>query len=115
MSILLSLSASNIKGNTKRSVVNAFFFVGYCAGCIGGPQLWTQSPRYFNGVVCAIVTWILLAIAVSTWWFICARENRQRDMKAAETGEDLSGIELDQSLEKIDLTDKRDPSFRYVY
>ncbi|KAG9956740.1 hypothetical protein KCU61_g9605, partial [Aureobasidium melanogenum] len=30
-SILLSLSASNIKGNTKRSVANAVFFIGYCA------------------------------------------------------------------------------------
>ncbi|KAH0344176.1 NAD(P)-binding protein, partial [Aureobasidium melanogenum] len=29
-SILLSLSASNIKGNTKRSVANAVFFIGYC-------------------------------------------------------------------------------------
>jgi hypothetical protein len=48
MSITLSLSASNVKGNTKRAVVNTMYFIGYCAGCVGTPQLWLsiQKPRY---------------------------------------------------------------------
>ncbi|KAJ4259547.1 hypothetical protein NW762_007476 [Fusarium torreyae] len=62
MSIVLSLSASNVKGNTKRALVNCMFFIGYCAGCIGSPQLWTHGPRYREGVITSIVTWCLLHV-----------------------------------------------------
>jgi len=111
MSILLSLSASNIKGNTKRSATNVLFFIGYCAGCIGSPQLWTHKPRYYAGVITAIVTWICLAVAVVAWWMICAMENRKRDAKATEIGENDEYVEV----EKIDLTDKQDQTFRYCW
>lgn len=30
-----ALIASNVKGNTKKSVVSAGFFISYCVGCIG--------------------------------------------------------------------------------
>src|SRR6266536_4846375 len=48
MVVSLSLIASNVKGNTKKSAVSAVFFVGYCTGCIVGPQLWQaqDAPRY---------------------------------------------------------------------
>ncbi|KAF1356156.1 major facilitator superfamily domain-containing protein [Delphinella strobiligena] len=109
-SILLSLSASNIKGNTKRSVTNAMFFIGYCAGCVAAPQLWTHEPRYFSGVVTAIVTWILLGVAVSTWWLICAC-----DARADTRGEDVSDTGFEKSFETFDLTDKQDSAFRYSH
>jgi len=107
MSVLLSLSASNVKGNTKRAIVNTFFFIGYCAGCIGGPQLWTVKPRYFEGVVTAIVTWLLLLIATAAYWYLCARDNRLRDIVEQETTS-VPTVEKGQ-----DITDKEDPSFRY--
>ncbi|RWQ94080.1 major facilitator superfamily domain-containing protein [Paecilomyces variotii] len=107
MSVLLSLSASNVKGNTKRAIVNTFFFIGYCAGCIGGPQLWTVKPRYFEGVVTAIVTWLLLLIATAAYWYLCARDNRLRDIAEQETTS-VPTVEKGQ-----DITDKEDPSFRY--
>ncbi|CAA9956601.1 Major facilitator superfamily transporter [Pyrenophora teres f. maculata] len=37
-SLTMSLNASNMRGNTKRSVVNTAYFIGYCSGCIGFPQ-----------------------------------------------------------------------------
>ncbi|RMY72284.1 hypothetical protein D0863_04616 [Hortaea werneckii] len=77
--ILLSLTASNVKGNTKRSIVNTAFFIGYCAGCIASPQLWTDRPRYFEGVVTAIVTWCLLFLATLAYRIICARDNADRE------------------------------------
>ena len=33
-----ALVASNVKGNTKKSVVSAGFFISYCVGCIVSPQ-----------------------------------------------------------------------------
>ncbi|KAF2099115.1 pantothenate transporter [Rhizodiscina lignyota] len=106
MVILLSLLASNVKGNTKRAVANTAFFIGYCAGCIGGPQLWTHKPRYFEGVVTAIVTWVLLFIFLCAYWYICATENKKRDAEP----------QFEQSIEVgADITDKIDRSFRYSY
>lgn len=86
------------------------FFIGYCAGCVAAPQLWTHEPRYFSGVVTAIVTWILLGVAVSTWWLICAC-----DARADTRGEDVSDTGFEKSFETFDLTDKQDSAFRYSH
>lgn len=120
MSPLLSLTASNVKGNTKRSVVSCMFFIGYCAGCIASPQLWTVKPRYFNGVVTAIVTWCLLFVVVIAYRVVCQKDNARRDRVMAERGESLDrdrgegSVVLDRNgLPKTDLTDKEDLHFRY--
>jgi hypothetical protein len=111
MAILLSLSASNVKGNTKRAIVNALFFIGYCVGCIGGPQLWksTQAPRFFEGVVTAIVTWCLLFVAMCAYWYVCWSENKRRDLTMAGEAE----FRVFEKGE--DVTDKEDLMFRYSY
>ncbi|GAB1740480.1 hypothetical protein NU219Hw_g5583t1 [Hortaea werneckii] len=115
--ILLSLTASNVKGNTKRSIVNTAFFIGYCAGCIASPQLWTDRPRYFEGVVTAIVTWCLLFLATLAYRIVCARDNANRERVL--NGVDISTggteqVDIDRSgAAKGDLTDKQDTHFRY--
>ncbi|KAH7151178.1 major facilitator superfamily transporter [Fusarium sp. MPI-SDFR-AT-0072] len=114
MSILLSLSASNVKGNTKRALVNCMFFIGYCAGCIGSPQLWTHGPRYREGVITSIVTWCLLFLTMIVYRTLCTQDNKKRDLagECHSTGE----VILDKNgLPKSDLTDKEDRAFRYSY
>ena len=82
------------------------FFIGYCAGCIGGPQAWFKPPRYFEGVVLGIVTWCLLIVAVIAYWWLCLKENKRRDREGWFT----------QQYEKgQDVTDKQDLSFRYSF
>ncbi|KAF7556800.1 hypothetical protein G7Z17_g1125 [Cylindrodendrum hubeiense] len=117
MSILLSLSASNVKGNTKRSITNGMFFIGYCAGCIGAPQLWTHSPRYQEGVITAIVTWCLLFASVLVYRTMCMRDNKQRDEQAiVGPGSVEMEVVLDKhGAPKSDLTDKEDREFRYSW
>jgi hypothetical protein len=121
MSPLLSLTASNVKGNTKRSVVSAMFFIGYCAGCIGAPQLWTEKPRYFNGVVTGIVTWCLLFVVVIAYRFVCIRDNAARDKEVGEAqgeyGTQSTGeVLLDKyGAPESDITDKEDRQFRYSW
>lgn len=118
MSILLSLAASNVKGNTKRAIVNAMFFIGYCAGCIGSPQLWTNGPRYYEGVVTAIVTWCLLFATIVAYWQICRVDNKKRDANIGVGPVDpLQGeVMLDENGAPItDLTDKEDKHFRYSW
>ncbi|KAF4972849.1 hypothetical protein FSARC_675 [Fusarium sarcochroum] len=113
MSIVLSLSASNVKGNTKRALVNCMFFIGYCAGCIGSPQLWTHGPRYREGVITSIVTWCLLFVAIIGYRVLCIRDNKKRD-KAGETRQNQEVILDKNGLPKSDLTDKEDGEFRHV-
>jgi MFS family permease len=115
-SILLSLTASNSKGNTKRAIVNAMFFIGYCAGCIASPQLWTHGPRYFSGVVTSIVTWCLLATVVLAYWYVCWKDNKSRDAEELEQTDSEGGMALDENgLPVGDMTDKEDRRFRYSY
>lgn len=115
-SILLSLTASNVKGNTKRAIVNAMFFIGYCAGCIGAPQLWTEKPRYFKGVVTAIVTWCLLFTVIVAYRWLCSRDNAEREVAASsgQGAEYSEHVVLDDAGAPVnDLTDKEDRQFRY--
>jgi hypothetical protein len=117
MSPMLSLTASNSKGNTKRAIVSAMFFIGYCAGCIASPQLWTERPRYFSGVVTAIVTWCLLLVTLFAYRFVCLRDNAVRDkLGVGERVLAADGVVLDKNgTPETDLTDKEDPRFRYSY
>lgn len=103
----MSLSASNVRGNTKKACVNAVFFVGYSTGCIAAPQLWTQPPRYRAGVICALVDWGLVYLVVPSYWYLCWRDNRQREREA---GDGIGG----GFEEGADRTDKEDRSFRYT-
>ncbi|KAL4916203.1 major facilitator superfamily domain-containing protein [Aspergillus aurantiobrunneus] len=125
MSVLLSLVASNVKGNTKRAIVNAMFFIGYCAGCIASPQLWTNRPRYVEGLITALVTWGLLIVTTVTYRLLCVRDNRVRERAVVEiaagglesqTVRTDAGVGLDlNGLPYTDLTDKQDRAFRYSW
>lgn len=109
--LIMSLSASNVKGNTKRAMVNTYFFIGLCVGCIAGPQLWEPSaaPRFFSGVTMGLSCWCVFIFLVGLYWGLCYMENRKRDR---EQGVD-SGPETVYAGE--DLTDKEDVLFRYSY
>lgn len=109
-----------MKGNTKRAIVNAMFFIGYCAGLVGAPQLWTEKPRYFKGVVCGLVTWALLAVTIVIYRLLCAADNKKRDASArsGDATDDTGPAEvlLDESGNPVsDITDKEDRDFRYSY
>lgn len=107
MGLLLSLSASNVKGNTKRAVVNAVFFVGYCTGGLAAPQLWTHAPRYTQGVTTSIITWCLMNLFVGSYWALNAYQNKQKDREIAEHPEGFGYHPGD------DITDKQDRTFKY--
>ena len=113
--ISLSLVASNIRGNTKKSAVSAVYFVGYSVGCIIGPQLWQKkdAPRYIKGTISSIVAWGLLYLCFGAYFVLCRRENMRRDnttIQAHELGRDKKTTVLDDS----DITDTQDVMFRYT-
>lgn len=108
-SIILSLNASNVRGNTKKSIVNNMFYVGYCVGCVIYPQWWDYSkdPTYKNGLIVDIAAWVFLEIVIFAYRFKCIHENKRRDR--------LTESEIPQYPEHMDLTDTQDLRHRYSY
>ena len=78
-------------------------------GCIAGPQLWKDkaAPRYFEGVVTAIVDWCLFIAVVAAYWALCYWENRKRDRESIPDNI--------RQFDTTDVTDREDRLFRYSY
>jgi MFS family permease len=64
--LLLSLVQTNFRGVTKKMTMTALIFIAYCAGNIGGPQLFKESeaPHYWTAF-CAIMICYSLVVALS--------------------------------------------------
>ncbi|KPI38171.1 putative transporter [Cyphellophora attinorum] len=114
--VSLSILASNVKGNTKKSAVSAVFFLAYSTGCIVSPQLWQKpdAPRYTKGVVASIVCWCLFIISLLAYYVMFRRVNRKRDVEVTEWEPVENGkTELDAAVDiDSDMTDKQDIKFR---
>lgn len=102
--VILSLIASNMKGNTKKAAVSNGYFVLYAVAAIVGPQLWTNKPRYTEGVIADLVS-LAATIAIFSLFMLSAKlENRRREKSHTSTAE----------AGDADITDKQDLSFRYT-
>ncbi|KAL7908502.1 MFS general substrate transporter [Trichoderma velutinum] len=110
----VGLMASNIKGNTKKSVVSAIFFVFYCVGCISAPQLWqsADAPRYQKGCITSIVSWVCLIVLFIFNILYAKYSNMKRDKAADEIGDitNVGGVSVDS-----DQTERQDKGFRYTH
>ncbi|KAL4984661.1 major facilitator superfamily domain-containing protein [Aspergillus falconensis] len=111
LGIAVGLMASNVRGNTKKSVVGAIFFVLYCVGCIASPQLWQaeDAPRYIKGCITSVVSWALLIIVLLVFYATARYSNRKRD-KGLYGGSEEPIITADS-----DLTERQDRGFRYTH
>ncbi|KAL2845857.1 major facilitator superfamily domain-containing protein [Aspergillus pseudoustus] len=111
LGISVGLMPSNVRGNTKKSVVGAMFFVIYCVGCIASPQLWQaeDAPRYIKGCITSIVSWGLLIIVLLVF-YATARFSNDKRAKRLYSGSEEPVITADS-----DLTEKQDRGFRYTY
>lgn len=118
LSVAVGLMASNVKGNTKKAVVSAIFFVFYTIGCITGPQLWQKvdAPRYTKGCITSVVSWVCLIICFLVYYSTAKLSNRKRDANMADIISHQSD-EVEQLGVGIDSdhTEKQDHLFRYNY
>ena len=117
VSLVITVGMSNVAGHTKKSFMAATIFMAYCVGNIVGPLLVrSQSrarhyPELWTGL---IICYSICVAAAATLGFILRRENAKRDAALAAAG----GVEDEQERDKLafmDLTDKENPYFRYVY
>ncbi|VUC30795.1 unnamed protein product, partial [Clonostachys rosea] len=121
LSISAGLMASNVKGNTKKSVVSTGFFVCYCVGCLVAPQAWQSkdAPRYSTGNYLSIGSLCLLFLTFIAYGVEMERRNRNRDRKAAQGDSrylvtEADGVATGVSLSS-DMTDIEDKVFRYRF
>ncbi|CUM66297.1 uncharacterized protein PRCAT00003959001 [Priceomyces carsonii] len=103
-----SYNSINFAGTTKKSIINIFYFVGYCAGNIVGPQTYRsqQAPQYIGAKVAMVVAFIAGNLSIAALYLMGLRENHKRDK-----------VQASQPTEKndfLDLTDKENINFRYT-
>ncbi|PYI35491.1 MFS general substrate transporter [Aspergillus indologenus CBS 114.80] len=110
--MIMSLITANTAGATKRSTVNAVFFIAYCVGNIVGPFSFksSEAPTYTSGIVTMLVAYcveivLLLVVAVYMAWL-----NQRRDAVVA-----AEGVRVGDAAEQVDLTDRENVYFRYSY
>lgn len=109
MPIAMSLVTSNVRGFTKRAVVNASLLVMYCVGNIVGPQFFsvTEAPRYRKGIMAS-----LIGFGLGFFWVVCLRLYLQWQNKKR-----ASEVALDVPQEVLLLEDRTDwetPGSQYV-
>lgn len=104
----MSLITANTGGTTKRSVVNAIFFISYCVGNIIGPFAFKpdEAPQYTSGIIAMLVAYCVEIFLLLAFAVYAAHLNRKKNGIASREGQ--RDTELDQ-------TDTENVHFRYLY
>ncbi|KAH7878915.1 MFS general substrate transporter [Lentinula edodes] len=108
----LSLLSGNVGGQSKKAIASAAIFLGVAIGNIVGPFLFktSEAPTYYTGVVGCLVSRALEIVVILVLRVMFIMSNRRRDRAVAE-GRIRSN---DQFTELEDITDWKNPAFRYV-
>ncbi|KAK3637722.1 hypothetical protein LTR22_018123 [Elasticomyces elasticus] len=116
--MIMSLIISNTAGSTKRTTVNALFFVSYCVGNIIGPFAFKQSeaPVYASGITAMLVAYCVEIVALLCFAVYAAFLNgKKEEVTGPITNADT--IDNDEQVQASfsDLTDVENLYFRYTY
>lgn len=96
------------------AIANASIFLGVCAGNIVGPFLFktSEAPKYTTGIIGMLVANCIEVLVILALRFLFLSSNRKRDNRLAEAHGGVSYDEAGGVVE--DLTDWKNPAFRYV-
>jgi mannitol-specific phosphotransferase system IIBC component len=131
--LLLALSSQNVSGSTKKSISTGSIFIGYNVGNIIAPYTVFTDEKLlkYKSTWISILVAMGVTILLSLWLrFILIKENRKRDKEEREQrresvmvenkdqiekGDDLvqDDEELEEKIEREDLTDWENKKFRY--
>ncbi|CRK20587.1 hypothetical protein BN1723_000400 [Verticillium longisporum] len=106
--VLMSLQIANTAGYTKRSMASSGLYIGYCLGNFVGPLVFKKqdAPRYAPGFTVVVITSVIAGLLAVVYRFVCVWDNRRRDKSGVTEG-------FDHAYED-DLTDVKNPQFRYI-
>lgn len=113
----IGLITANIAGSTKRTTVNALFFISYCAGNIIGPFAFksTEAPGYNSGIIAIMVSYIVEILVLGLFALYLRRANSAKERHMVEFGQNEASEEERAMSGFKDLTDVENPFFRYTY
>jgi hypothetical protein len=113
----MSLITANTGGSTKRTTVNALFFISYCAGNIIGPFAFksSEAPVYRSGIIAIMVAYCVEIVVLICFALFLANANRKKEIALRETGQDNASEEEKCVMAFRDLTDLENPFFRFSY
>lgn len=116
--ISLSLITSNTGGQSKKMIVSGMIWFGACIGNIAGPFFYksSQAPSYHMGIGSLLVANFIELALFFVFRYAFRWENRrkkqQRDILRAQgevTADEINATAF------LDLTDKENINFEYVY
>ncbi|KAK3054088.1 hypothetical protein LTR09_004866 [Extremus antarcticus] len=105
--VLMGLQTANTAGYTKKSVSASWIFLGYCLGNFVGPLLFKteDAPVYAPGFQAVVITSLLVAVLAVVYRYLSIWENKKRDKGGI--------MEAYEHAYDDDLTDRKNPQFRY--
>lgn len=116
----MSLITTNVGGRTKKTTVNALFFIfckcsaiasltPVCVGNIIGPQTYKtkDAPRFAPALLTVVIMDIITVVIMAGIYLIYRYRNAKRD-KA------MGGEKMDTSVQLQDISDLKNPHFRYA-
>ncbi|KAI0017114.1 MFS general substrate transporter [Xylariomycetidae sp. FL0641] len=110
--VMLALNVANIAGHTKKVTVQALVFIAYCISNIIAPQFFKadQAPLYPLGMGAILGSFVLSIITIALYGLYCYYENCRR-----ERIDDTRGERVHEDTDFMDLTDRENIHFRYVW
>ncbi|KAL4895996.1 major facilitator superfamily domain-containing protein [Aspergillus ambiguus] len=110
--LILSMQVANTAGHTKKVVTNAVLFLGYCTGNIAGPFFYKDDQNL--GIWSMIVSHLIEVVLIIALGLLLRWENKKRDRIQSQMEGGLEGRDLGATA-FLDLTDRENLNFRYIY
>ncbi|CAK7244603.1 MAG: hypothetical protein STHCBS139747_006147 [Sporothrix thermara] len=117
-SMIMSLLTANTAGSTKRSVVNAVFFVAYCVGNIVGPFAFKteEAPQYISGIIAILVAYCCEIALLAAFAMYAIYLNKQKKVQLDElVAANAAGEHERAQASFSDSTDGENPFFHFTY
>jgi hypothetical protein len=113
----MSLITANTGGSTKRTTVNALFFISYCAGNIIGPFAFksSEAPVYRSGITAILVAYCIEMAVCFGFALYLAACNKRKEKNLIATRKINASEEERSEMAFRDLTYIENPFFRYTY
>ncbi|OAL64557.1 allantoate permease [Trichophyton rubrum] len=105
-----SIITANYAGHTKKVTMNAIILMAFCLGNILGPLTFKDedAPEYVPAKLSIVVTMSITIVSIFFLRFYYIYENKRRDRKLEEG-------QVQPAADFLDITDRENLSFRYVY
>lgn len=114
--ISLSLAIGNTGGQSKKMIVSGMMWFGACVGNIASPFFYKseQAPKYALGIGSLLVANFLELALFFMFRYAYKWENKRKEQIRVQMRQNGEVEALNQTA-FMDLTDKENPNFEYIY